>query len=119
MKAIALLAILSLSVLAGCSTPASKSPAMDPDGRYVIEMTSGNQFSPANAQVPVGATVVWENKGGAPHDVQAKDGSFSSGPVGGLSAGEEWAHQFDEAGTYVYECQVHAGSGMKGTLVVE
>jgi plastocyanin len=118
MKALLALALLSFLMLAGCGTPAATTPPTDGEGRYVIEMTSGNQFSPAKAQVPVGATVVWEHRGGAPHDVQARDGSFSSGPVGGLTEGEEFPHQFNETGTFSYFCHVHEGSGMKGTLTV-
>ena len=121
MKAFAAVAFLSLTLLvllAGCGAPAPKTPPKDAEGRYVIEMTSGNQFSPATATVPQGAVVVWEHMGGAPHDVQAKDGSFSSGPIGGLEEGEEWPHQFNETGTFQYECQVHASSGMKGTITV-
>jgi plastocyanin len=120
MKAIASLALLSIFLLAGCGAPGTGStPPTDGDGRYVVSMTSGNQFSPATAKVPVGAVVVWEHTGGAPHDVQAKDGSFTSGPVGGLTEGEEWAHQFNETGSFAYVCHVHEGSGMKGTIVVE
>jgi plastocyanin len=120
MKVLLALALLSLLALAGCGAPSSGgTPPKDDQGRYVIGMTSGNQFSPSTAKVPAGAIVVWEHTGGAPHDVHAKDGSFESGPVGGLTEGEEWAHQFNETGTFAYFCHVHEGSGMKGTIVVE
>ena len=115
--AVALLSLTSLVLLAGCGTPAAKAPPMDSEGRYVIELTSGNKFNPATATVPQGATVVWEHMGGAPHDVHAKDGSFSSGPIGGLEEGDEFPHQFNETGSFPYECRVHAG--MTGTLTVE
>ena len=122
MKAFAALAFLSLTslvLLAGCGTPAPKEPPQDAEGRYVIEMTSGNQFSPATASVPKGSVVVWKYMGGAPHDVQADDGSFSSGRTGDLDqAGDEYAHTFNETGTFRYTCHVHASSGMKGTLTV-
>lgn len=119
MKAVALLSLLMLVALAGCGSPPAKTPPTDGEGRYVIEMTSGNQFNPSSAQVPVGSTVVWVHQGGAPHDVHAKDGSFSSGGTGGMQEGDEFPFTFEEAGTYVYECRLHAGSGMKGKLVVE
>ncbi|HJQ93435.1 MAG TPA: plastocyanin/azurin family copper-binding protein [Candidatus Thermoplasmatota archaeon] len=122
MKAFAAVGFLSLTallLLAGCSTPTATEPPQDAEGRYVIEMTSGNKFSPASATVPQGAVVVWEHMGGAPHDVQAEDDSFSSGQIGGLQEGDEWAHQFDQTGTFAYVCHVHSGSGMKGTITVE
>ena len=93
-------------------------PPTDSQGRYVIHMTSANQFSPANAKVPVGSTVVWMHDGSANHDVQANDGSFSSGPTAGLKEGDSFEHKFDAAGSFAYFCTVHQGSGMHGTIVV-
>lgn len=116
--AVAFLCLASLVLLAGCGAPAAKEPPKDAEGRYVIEMTAGNQFSPATANVPQGAIVVWKHMGGAPHDVQAEDGSFSSGPIGGMDEGDEFPHQFDQTGTFRYTCHVHSGSGMKGTITV-
>lgn len=113
--------LLSSLLLAGCSGSgggAGKAPSQDSQGRYVIHLTSANQFSPANAKVPVGAVVVWHHDGGAPHDVQARDGSFSSGSAGGLTNGMEFVHQFNETGSWSYFCHVHEGSGMKGTITV-
>ena len=115
-SAVAFLCLTSLVLLAGCGTPAAKEPQKDAEGRYVIEMTTGNQFNPATATVPQGATVVWKHMGGAPHDVHAKGGEFSSGPIGGLEEGDEFAHQFNQTGSFPYECRVHAG--MTGTLTV-
>lgn len=122
MKALAtaLLALAGL-LLAGCSGPGTggSTPDTDDQGRYVIHMTSGNQFRPARAEVPANATVVWVHDGGAPHDVTSEDGTFSSGSPGSLTQGEEFAHTFREPGTYEYVCKVHEGSGMRGTIVVE
>src|SRR5687768_16391368 len=100
---VAFLCLASLVLLAGCGTPAAKEPPKDAEGRYVIDMTSGNQFSPATATVPQGAVVVWKYMGGAPHDVEADDGSFSSGQIGGLDEeGEEYEHTFNQTGTFSY-----------------
>lgn len=122
MKAIpTALLLLSALLLAGCSGSggAGKVPEQDSQGRYVIHMTAGNQFVPANAKVPAGSTVVWIHDGGAPHDVQADDESFSSGRHGGLSDGMSFAHTFNETGSFPYYCHIHMGSGMKGTVTVE
>lgn len=118
MKALLALALLSLLALAGCSgSGGGVVPDQDDEGRYVIHLTAGSKFSPMEAKVPVGATVVWVHDGGAPHDVQG-DG-FTSGSPGGMREGDEFEHTFNEAGTYSYVCDIHQGSGMKGTLVVE
>lgn len=117
MNPVIALTLLSFALLAGCSTPGAGAPEQDDEGRYVIHMSSGNKFSPADATVPVDSTVVWEHDGGAPHDVHAADGSFGSGEIGGIQSGEEWEHDFDETGSWDYECHVHAG--MTGTITVE
>ena len=122
MKAIAIALLVASILLAGCSGSgggAGRVPEQDDQGRYVIHMTAGNQYSPANAKVPVGATVLWVHDGGAPHDVQAKDGSFSSGKAGGITSGMSWPHTFNEAGSFSYFCHVHDGSGMRGVVTVE
>lgn len=118
LTAILFLSTLGALALAGCSGSGGEGtvPQQDSEGRYIIRMTSGNQFVPATAKVPVGATVVWVHEGGAPHDVQGDD--FSSGPAGGLREGDEYDFTFEEAGTYAYHCIIHQGSGMKGKIVV-
>jgi plastocyanin len=119
MKALFAALLLSSLLLAGCSGSSGGAvPPKDDQGRYVIHLTSSNQFSPATAKVPVGAVVVWHHDGGAPHDVQARDGSFSSGSAGGLTQGMEYVHQFNQTGSFAYFCHIHEGSGMKGTITV-
>jgi plastocyanin len=61
-------------------------------------------FDPAQLTVPVGATVVWQNKGQQDHTVTADDKSFDSGYVTG---GSEWQRAFPNPGTYAYHCQPH------------
>src|ERR1041385_7389537 len=121
MKAILATLLLSSLMLAGCSGSggASVTPQQDSQGRYLIHLTSGNMFSPAHAKVPKGAVVVWHHDGGAPHDGQARDGSFSSGPAGGMTEGMEFVHQFNETGTWEVFCHIHEGSGMKAKITVE
>ena len=110
-------ALLTLA-LAGCSggSDGPVTPTTDAEGRYVIQMAaSGNRFLPQDAEVPVGATVVWQNEGATPHNVIADDGSFSSGSDL-VNEGEEFEHEFAAAGTVAYRCHLHAG--MAGTLTV-
>lgn len=121
MKAFLVLAAASL-LLAGCSGGAggAQVPDQDDEGRYVIHMTSGNRFVPADAKVPAGATVVWVNDGGV-HDVTAHDESWSSDKDLGrkIQAGQEYERTFDAAGEVEYHCAIHASTGMAGTLHVE
>ena len=124
MKAL-LAAVLTLSTLAlaGCSGGGTATPSMDAEGRYVIHLTASNRFSPANAEVPANATVVFVNDGGV-HDVSAKDGSWSSDDLAGgglghkMQPGESYVRTFGGAGDVEYVCKLHSSQGMKGTLHV-
>ncbi len=110
--------VLTATTLAGCSGgPASDfvTPEQDEEGRYVIKMTSGLRFIPANAEVPAGSTVVWVHEGGGLHDTEAEDGSWKSGL---LDQGEEYEITLDATGSYTYWCNPHRASGMSGVLRV-
>ena len=73
-------------------------------------------FSPSSSQVKVGETVTWTNDDSVGHDVTADDGSFKSGPAGGMKQGDTFEHKFDKAGTFAYKCTVHPN--MTGTVQV-
>ena len=73
-------------------------------------------FQPASTQVKVGDTVTWTNDESVGHDVTADDGSFKSGPSGGMQQGDKFEHKFDKAGTFAYKCTVHPN--MTGTVQV-
>ena len=129
MKAFAAMAALAVAsvLLAGCGSNDGVLPDKDAQGRYVIHLTSANQFQPAKAHVPVGSTVVWVVDAGN-HDVNAEDGSFSSNDGRPLDArgyptlmgpGESFAYTFNETGRFTYWCHTHHEMGMKGLLVVE
>lgn len=111
--------LLATLALAGCagSGPQPVLPPQDDEGRFVIQLTTTNRFVPAEAQVPVGSVVVWVN-GAVRHDVNAKDGAFSSGGAGSLGPEEEFEFKFDVAGTYSYVCLIHESVGMVGKLTV-
>ncbi len=119
MKALAVLALLTFALLAGCSSMPPAPTVLTPqaDGSYLIHM-AGTRFVPANAQVPVGANVTWVNDESVGHDVTAMDGSFSSGGVANLQKGKTYTHQFTVAGTIEYHCEAHHGLGMEGVLHV-
>ena len=73
-------------------------------------------FSPSSSQVKVGDTVTWTNDESVGHDVTADDGSFKSGPPGGMKQGDTFEHKFDQAGSFAYKCTVHPN--MTGTVQV-
>jgi plastocyanin len=112
--------LLAAAFLAGCSSAPAGPTVLKPDaqGHYVIHMLTSNQFSPKDAQVPVGANVTWTNDGGAQHNVVAMDGSFTSDDDVGhpIGPGQSYSRVFDKAGTYTYHCAFH--SGMEAKLTV-
>ncbi len=84
----------------------------------VVEV-SNFEFAPYTSTIQTGETVSWNNVQGF-HDIQADDGSFSSGPP--AAAPWLYSHTFAEAGTYAYYCSIHGGpggEGMSGVVVVE
>jgi plastocyanin len=138
MKGFLLLAALAGLLLAGCTTTpagpqagsdatdASEANAAEPemmDGKYVVHLMSGNQFSPADLTIPAGASVVWVVDKGV-HDVtEGEDGTtpaWSSEDSGSmLTPGDKFERTFDAAGVVHYRCAMHTSSGMTGTLTVE
>jgi plastocyanin len=77
-----------------------------------------NTFTPNKISIPVGATVVWTDKGQHPHTVTADDASFDSQE---LHNGDTFKQTFDTAGTFPFFCKFHGGKGaegMSGSIVV-
>jgi plastocyanin len=80
--------------------------------------TSGFTFSPSTATIAAGKYVKFTTTGF--HNFQSKPSApanktFSSGPAGAQTA----CLQFTLAGSYPFECVVHASMGMTGTLTVQ
>jgi plastocyanin len=75
------------------------------------------QFAPANVGIKVGGQVHWSRATGAAleHNVHQAQGLFHSGsPTGGPI---DFTRAFS-AGTFRYFCQIHGGSGMRGSVKV-
>ena len=125
MRALPLALLMVGVLLAGCSDPGADGftePPKDEQGRYVVQLTTSNTMVPAKANVPVGATVVWQVAPGGFHDVTSEAGapeSFTSDSEfpSKMREGDEYARKFAKAGDYPYRCAVH-GTMMLGTLRV-
>jgi plastocyanin len=96
-------------------TPLPQVPGTGED--FSVEIINST-FQPDELHVPVGATVVWIQHDDIVHTVTADDGSFNSGMLG---LGDVFTHTFDQAGEYVYHCEIHGepgGVGMSGVIIV-
>ena len=70
-------------------------------------------FQPHTLIVATGATVTWQNDDAAAHTVTSGEGWFDSGQ---LAAGKGFVHQFDQPGTFRYQCNNHPQ--MEGVVIV-
>ena len=134
---VAALAVLVAAVLAACggstasgSSPAATTPAASPAGGGAVTSSEiaikDFAFTPATATVKAGTTVTWTNNDGATHNVTSTDGpgtgaattsTFSSQP---MAQGDTFSYTFKEAGTYYYECSIHASmASMHAVVIVE
>jgi plastocyanin len=91
-----------------------------------IDGTAQNKWEPANATVPVGGTVTFKIRGGAPHPVKSGsppngDNAFDASACGLAKMGTNGASckvTFKKAGSFPFFCQVHFSLGMTGTITV-
>lgn len=70
-------------------------------------------FGPNSTIVQVGDTITWTNRGNAPHNAVAYDGTFES-PI--LFTGESWSFTVENPGVYDYNCKLHPD--MRASLIV-
>jgi len=128
-------AVLAVLVLAACggssgggggsSTPASGPTSASGSGGSAVSIADF-AFSPQTLTVKAGTTVIWTNHDGAPHTVTATDGPSTGAKTtgtfesGNLGQSETFSFTFDKAGTYYYDCTIHAAeASMHGTVVVQ
>lgn len=106
----ALGAVVVLSALVGCSSPAPQVPAAPLPNQVTV---ADRAYSPSEITVSVGETVTWVfDDGGMAHDVVADDRAFRSP----LMVANSFSHTFTEVGTYSYHCTPHPD--MVGTVTV-
>jgi len=93
---------------------ATPAPPTAPPPPPVAVGVDGLSFSPSVVDIAVGSSVTWSwSTFGVPHDVSG-DGFFSGAP----RTSDTYTAHFSTAGTYQYECTVHHGAGMVGTVNV-
>ena len=76
-------------------------------------------FEPNEVTVNVGDTVTFVNGELPPHNVVFLDNPELSHSDLAFSPGESFNVTFTEAGNYEFQCEPHAGAGMKGVIHVE
>ena len=86
-----------------------------------IQMGSGGNliFEPNEVTVNVGDTVTFTNGELPPHNVVFAGHDELSHPDLAFMSGEQFPVTFTEAGNYEFQCEPHAGAGMKGVIHVE
>ena len=76
-------------------------------------------FEPNEVTVNVGDTVTFTNGDLPPHNIVFLDHSELSHSDLAFMSGEQFPVKFTEAGDYEFQCEPHAGAGMKGVVHVK
>lgn len=109
----ATLSIGLLGALAACSAAKPEmTPSADDADPAVTVRAYDNAYDMAEVEVSQGEAVRWVFEGRSEHDVVAQDASF----VSDLMRQGSFTHVFNEAGSYEYDCSIHAE--MKGVVNV-
>ena len=90
---------------------------------YAAEIQMGADgmlvFEPCELTVDVGEKVTFINNELPPHNVMFADYQELSHGDLMFSAGESFDVTFEKAGDYAFQCDPHAGAGMKGVIHVQ
>jgi plastocyanin len=108
--AVPVIAVTAVVVTRVAAGPSDASAAPAKANAVVIKNFA---FSPDTITVANGSTIKISNDDGATHTFSAKDGSFTTGELGG---GTAKAVKVTRAGTFDFYCKIH--TYMTGTLVV-
>ena len=86
-----------------------------------IQMGAGGMlvFEPCELTINVGDTVTFVNNELPPHNVIFADHDELSHGDLAFTAGESFDVTFEQAGDYDFQCDPHAGAGMKGVIHVQ
>jgi plastocyanin len=97
------------------SHPSAAQPAASPAASTSEVNIENFTFSPDMLTVPVGTVVTWVNRDDIPHTVTSDDKTTFASSL--LDTGDDFTHQFNDAGTFAYFCSVHPM--MTAKVVVE
>ena len=90
---------------------------------YAAEITMGSNgnlvFSPNELTITAGDSVTFTNGDLPPHNVVFLDNPELSHPDLSFVGGESFDVTFNDPGNYEFQCEPHAGAGMKGVIHVE
>ena len=86
-----------------------------------IQMGSNGNlvFDPSELTINAGDTVTFVNGDLPPHNVVFLEHDELSHPDLAFVGGEEFLVTFDKPGEYEFQCEPHAGAGMKGVIHVQ
>ncbi len=124
--AILILAVTITSQSCGSDTNNNPTPVPSPQqpgaSTVIVQIQSGasgkttDAFGTYPLTIQRGQTVQWVNQDSITHTVTSTSGakSFDSGL---LPPGGQYSHQFNDAGTFDYACQIHPN--MVGQIVVQ
>ena len=86
-----------------------------------IQMGSGGNlvFEPNEVTINAGETVTFTNGELPPHNVIFAGHEELSHPDLAFMSGEQFPVTFSEVGDYEFQCDPHAGAGMKGVIHVK
>ena len=89
---------------------------------YAAEITIGSDgnlvFAPNELSITAGESVTFTNGDLPPHNMVVTDHPELSHSDLAFVGGESFTVTFDEAGDYEFQCEPHAGAGMKGVIHV-
>ena len=94
-----------------------------PSIAYATEIRMGSEgnlvFDPNELTISAGESVIFVNGDLPPHNMVVEGFPELSHPDLAFVGGESFTVTFDEPGDYEFQCEPHAGAGMKGVIHVE
>ena len=94
-----------------------------PQMAYATDVTMGSGgnliFEPSEITISAGDTVTFVNGELPPHNMIVKDHPELSHSDLAFMGGESFEVTFPESGDYEFQCDPHAGAGMKGVIHVQ